>query len=55
MKTFKVTFHGRLKNALGVRYWITSQVQAMDQEGILLALYDKYEQVCWLKDIEEIN
>jgi hypothetical protein len=54
MKIFKVTFLGRLKNALGVRYWITTEVEAVDKEGILVALYDKYEQVCWLKDIDEL-
>lgn len=54
MKTYKVTFHGREAGALGIRYWITDMVQAKDKDGILLALYDKYECISEIKSAEEI-
>lgn len=54
MKTFKVTFYGRTKNALGIRYNITDTVQAEKIEDVRLALYDKYEHICNLK-IEEVQ
>lgn len=48
MKTFRVRFHGRTKNAIGVCYWITDIIQAAKIEDVRIALYDKYEHISHL-------
>lgn len=54
-KLFQVTFNGRTKNALGVTYKITDSVWAPDEEGVRLALYDKYEHVTGVRDIMDVT
>lgn len=52
MKTFKVTFTGRKKNAIGIFYKISDIVEApknSTDEQIRLKLYDKYEHISNLK------
>lgn len=49
MKTYYVSFTGRLKNALGICYHISDTVQAVDEQAALLALYDKYEHISFPK------
>lgn len=51
-KRFRVTFHGRTKNAIGVCYGITDTVYAPDLDGARLALYDKYEHVSRFEAVE---
>lgn len=45
MAKYKITFHGRLKGAIGVCYTITDYRAAESEEKAILALYDKYESI----------
>lgn len=45
MKTYTITFSGRLAGALGVTYRITAERLASNQEDAILALYDEYEHI----------
>lgn len=49
MKTYRATFTGRLKNAIGIFYTITDYVTAEDEKAANLKLYDKYDHVMFLK------
>lgn len=41
MKTkYSVSFSGRDKNALGITYRITAEVEAENEQAALIALYD---------------
>lgn len=45
MNHYSITFHGRLKNAIGICYYITDSVYANNEEEAILKLYDKYENI----------
>ena len=45
LNTYKISFTGRLKGAIGIFYPITDKVQATDEKAAILALYDKYEHI----------
>ena len=49
MKTYKATFIGRLKSAIGITYKITDKVKAENEKEANLKLYDKYEHISNLK------
>ena len=49
MHTYKISFTGRLKGAIGIFYKITDTVRATDEKAATLALYDKYEHIHQLK------
>jgi len=53
MKTYKITFHGREVGAIGIFYQITATVQAENEEGAKLKLYDNYEHISVLTIKEE--
>lgn len=42
---FSIEFNGRLAGALGVTYPIKATVEAIDEEGARLALYERYEHI----------
>lgn len=46
---YRITFYGRLKNAIGVDYQITAEREGENFEAARLALYDEYEHVHVLK------
>jgi len=45
MNTYKITFTGRLKGAIGIFYKITDTVKAINEDAAILALHDKYEHI----------
>lgn len=45
MKTFRVSFTGRMKGAIGKFYRIRDTVKATDPEAAVLALYEKYDHI----------
>ena len=45
MHTYKISFTGHLKGAIGIFYKITDTVQATDEKAAILALYDKYDHI----------
>jgi hypothetical protein len=45
MNTYKISFTGRLKGAIGIFYKISDTVQAEDEKAAILKLYDKYDSV----------
>ena len=45
MKTFKITFNGRTKGAIGIFYDITDTFQGDTLEDAKLNMYDKYEPI----------
>lgn len=45
MKTFKITFNGRTKGAIGITYTITDTFQGETLEDAKLNMYDKYEHI----------
>lgn len=46
MKTYNITFIGRLSGAIGLIYKIKeNNVKAMDKEKAVLKLYDKYDDI----------
>jgi hypothetical protein len=57
MKTYKVTFIGREKGAIGIFYQITATVKGEDEKQALLNLYDNYDHVSSpnFKDIIELK
>lgn len=48
---FTLKFRGRLKDAIGIRYWITDTVEAEDFDKAALALYKKYDHIGEVKDM----
>jgi hypothetical protein len=54
MKTYQITFRGRLRFAIGIFYEITDTVQAENEKAAELKLYDKYEHIT-VKHITEIK
>lgn len=45
MKTYKITFTGRLINAIGKTYSHTITVKAESQDEAVLKLYEKFEHI----------
>lgn len=45
MKTYFITFSGRLKNAIGITYEIKVNINAESKEEAILKLYEKYEHI----------
>lgn len=45
MKTYKITFEGREKGAIGKFYKFTKTVKASDFKKALLSLYDNYDHI----------
>jgi hypothetical protein len=45
MKTFRITFKGRTKGAIGISYMMTDVFQGDTQKGAELSMYDKYEHI----------
>lgn len=50
MKTFKLSFIGRKKGAIGVFFKIREKVIAENLEAAILKLYDKYEHITQIKE-----
>ena len=46
----KVRFNGRTKGAIGIFYWIDTEVEAKDLEEARMKLYDKYEWILFLEE-----
>lgn len=44
-RTYKISFDGRLKGAIGITYQIVARVQAKNEQESLLKLYDDYDHV----------
>jgi hypothetical protein len=53
MKTYTARFYGRLKGALGVSYWIETQVEVDAIETARIKLYDRYEHISHLTLTDE--
>tara|TARA_R110000822_G_scaffold67329_1_gene164005 strand:- start:460 stop:615 length:156 start_codon:yes stop_codon:yes gene_type:complete len=49
MKTFKLSFIGRLNGAIGITYKIRENVNAENLEAAKLKLYNKYEHITQIK------
>jgi hypothetical protein len=45
MKTYTITFSGRVSGSLGMLYSITARRLAFNQDDAILALYDEYEHI----------
>ena len=49
MNTYQISFHGRLKGAIGITYTVIEDVTAVSEDAAVLRLYNKYENVLWHK------
>lgn len=45
MKTYRIEFNGREKNAIGVTYRIVKEVRATDEQAARLKLYETHEHI----------
>lgn len=45
MNRYRVTFHGRERNAIGITYSHTIDVEALNEESAVLKLYDTHEHI----------
>ena len=46
--TYTAHFYGRTKGAIGVFYWIDTEVEASTADAARLALYDRFEHISGL-------
>lgn len=49
MRTYTARFTGREVGAIGITYYIVTEVNAENEEKATLALYDRYEHISGLK------
>ena len=49
MKTYRAEFEGRKSGAIGITYHITDTVKGETPGAAMLALYDNYEHISFLK------
>lgn len=52
MKTYKISFFGRLKGAIGISYPCYREIEAESKEEALLKLYDTHEHIYTTSIIE---
>lgn len=45
MKTYKITFRGREKNAIGISYTITDFFSGENEDQARISMYDKYDHI----------
>lgn len=46
---YRAEFYGRKAGAIGIFYWITTEVEGDDPDAARLALYDRYEHISKLR------
>lgn len=49
MKTYTAIFTGRQVGAIGITYYIVTEVKGENEEKATIALYDRYEHISGLK------
>ena len=49
MKTYTARFTGRKVSAIGITYYIVTQVDGENEENAALNLYDRYEHISGLR------
>lgn len=53
-KKYKAKFHGRTINAIGICYWITDEVQGLNEDDARINLYEKYDHIMHL-ELSEVS